>query len=82
MPFTILTVLLNGASSQVWENLTSKVTGNPGGSGISGLVVGSNDAETLPAQIDVAEILVYYKALSTAERESVVNWLNGKYVVF
>lgn len=79
MPPKILSVELNGASSNVWENKTVVASGNPGGAGLTGLALGGRSDSTLPAMIDVAEVLVYARSFTTNERNTVIDWLNSKY---
>ena len=83
-PYVCFSVVFNGASSSVWENLTSQISGvNPGAGSLSGPTIGALfDGSADFAQIDVAEILIYYAALNNTDRTSVVNWLNGKYALF
>jgi hypothetical protein len=83
MPFTVMSAVFNGGSgSNVWENETSKVSGTAGSASFGGLTVGALDDGTLPAQIDVAEILMYTGALSDANRLLVIRYLNAKYAVY
>lgn len=77
--FICMTAVANGASSAIYEGKTQKVTGNPGASNMTGLVVGARSDGSLPAQIDVAEVIVYYKALSGTEINSVCDYIHAKY---
>lgn len=82
-PFVCYVAKFNGASSQIWENLTSKATGNPGSQGMSGITIGaSGNNDTLLAQIDVAEVLVYNANINDTDRTTITNWLNTKYTLF
>lgn len=81
-PFVCFSLVANGGASNLWENKTPKVAANAGSTLGLGLTIGAAQDGTLPAQIDVAEILMYYRALSDAERNSVVDYLNAKYGLF
>ena len=63
----------------IWEGATEVFTGTAGTTGFKGLVIGNNGAETLPAAIDVAELLWTNQVPGTGERASVVGYLEGKY---
>ena len=78
----IWSVVLNGASTTIWENLSQVASGNPGSTGITGLKVGANFDESLPANIDVAEIIVASTAANDTVRAGVVNYLNAYYGIF
>ena len=54
-------------------------TGSAGTNDLFGLVVGNNNAETLPAAIDVAELILVNFVPGTGERASVVSYLEDKY---
>lgn len=82
MPPRIMSVEMNGASSNVWENKTVRVTGNPGANGIGGLCIGASGADSLYAAIDVAEVLVYARAFTNGERNTMIDWLNARYAIF
>jgi hypothetical protein len=84
MPLTCMSVMLGGdATTNVWENKTLKTTGNAGTNGLVGLALGiRNDDQTFPAKCDVAEVLVYNRALNDTERNATVDYLNAKYNLF
>ena len=80
MPFTIWSAVINGASTNIWEGLTQVSAGDPGASGFgAGIVIGNNHAESLPAKIDIAEIIVSFKAAFAPERTAVINYLDAEY---
>jgi hypothetical protein len=76
----------NGASSSIWKNGTQVGAGNAGGSALSGLAVGglstSGQYGYELSHSLVAEILFYSGSLTTAERQSVSDWLNQKYALY
>jgi hypothetical protein len=78
-PWIVISIVCNGASTNIWEGKTLKATGDAGSFGFTGLVIGNNFAETLPAAIDVAEIILAYKAADSTERNAVIDQLNTKY---
>ena len=63
----------------IWEGTTPVFTGTAGTSGLTGLVMGNNQAESLPAAIDVAEMLWTDILPGSGERASVVAYLEDKY---
>jgi hypothetical protein len=75
--FMVMSALFNGASSQVWKNGTSYLTGNPGANSISGLTIGNRFSKdtTNTLQGDIGELLVYNSALSVPNRQSVESYL-------
>lgn len=82
MPFTIVSVTTDGTTQTIWENNVFKASGNSGNRGFGDFTIGTNNTGSFPAAIDVAELLVYDKALDTSERTQVLNWLNAKYSLF
>lgn len=81
-PFVCVSLVANGNSSNIWENKTVKASGDAGSLLGVGLTLGSAFDGSLPAQIDVAEVIIYYRALNDTERNSVVDYLNAKYNLF
>jgi hypothetical protein len=80
--FHCISAIYNGAGSDIWDNKTAAAAGDAGANALTGLTLGAGWDGTLPAQIDVAEVLVYWKALSNGERDAVVDYLNAKYGLF
>jgi hypothetical protein len=81
-PWTIWSVELDGAGSSTWENKVLKVTGDaghPGPIAFSSLRIGSNPAESFPAAIDVAEVVVVFRGITDAEREQMVDFLAAEH---
>ena len=82
IPFShlILSVLCNGASSQIWGNGTSQVSGNAGTQVLNGMSIGSYyDGSVQHFNGDIAEIVYYSSALSTTDRQKVEKYLSDKY---
>jgi hypothetical protein len=63
----------------IWEGQTEVFDGSAGTTGFSGLVMGNNWAESLPAAIDVAELLWTNYVPAGGERAAVVAYLEDKY---
>lgn len=82
MPFTIISVTTDGTTQNIWENNVPKASGNSGSRGFGDFTIGTNNAGTYPAAIDVAELLVYDKALNDTERTQVLDWLNTVYNLY
>lgn len=78
-PYMVVSVVANGSSSSIWENRADVVDGTIGGGGWSGLTVGCRQDGTLPAHIDVAEIVGYSGAMNDTDRLAVVNYLMSRY---
>ena len=81
-PWMIWSVVLDGDNTTVWENLTEVASGDAGDFGFGGLVLGANNDESLPARIDVAELIVANSAVGDTAREDLVNALNDRYEIF
>lgn len=78
--YIISCVLLNGASSEIWENNISQTTGNPGADQSTGIFIGDWSGLTAPLSGDIAEIIIYSASLSAANRTAVFDYLNNKWL--
>ena len=81
-PWMAWSVTATAGAINVWENLTQVGAGTSGTGGFSGLCVGNNFGESLPAAIDVAEIICVFRTVDNTERTNIVNALNTKYSLF
>jgi hypothetical protein len=81
-PWMIWSVVLDGSDTTVWENLTPVGSGDPGSTGLAGLIMGNNVGETLPARLDVAELVISAAAVGDSARQDAINALNEIYQVF
>jgi hypothetical protein len=78
--WTIFTALFNGASSQLWEDGTSILSGDAGAQDPDGLTVGAKyDGTAAWWDGDIAEIIVYDANLGAADRSTVQQYLADKY---
>ena len=83
MPWTILSFYCDdGGTTTIWENLTQKVSGNPGSIDWNTLTVGNSADESLPSAIDVAEIIFCQGEMTSGQRTAIVNYLNAEYGIF
>lgn len=76
----IYSYYFNGASSQIFENGTSTVTGDAGAQGSTGITIGSRwtqNQETFQGHI--AEVIYYNRRLSQSERQTVEGYLAWKW---
>jgi hypothetical protein len=72
----LVTAEYNTTSSKIYENGTQVgSTGNPGSQNGNGLLLGSRYLVDLPAQVDVAAVIIY----ATAERSNVETYLLDEY---
>ena len=79
-PWMVWSITMNSPNASIWEGLTEVYDGGGlGSNGLNGLVVGSNQAETLPARLDLAEMIVSYRAWGDSERTALVNKLIAEY---
>jgi len=76
----IFSALFNGASSTSQNNNNGKITGNPGTESIGTYVLGTWYGQTGGSDCDIAEVLVFPRALSAEEYDRVQGYLNGKYL--
>jgi hypothetical protein len=78
--FGTLSILHNGASSELRVNGGTAATGNPGSGGFTaGLTLGSKFGGAIPTAIDLGELLVYAPALSTGQRQQVEQYLRTRW---
>ena len=82
MPWTIWSMACAGTSVSVWENDVEVASGSSGTSGFDGLCLGSNYNNTLPAAIDVAELIVCVGSHGDTVRGQMVDYLNAEYTIF
>src|SRR5690606_11740650 len=77
-----ITGLFNGASSQIWVDGTSAVTGHASNNGYQGYQLGRFLTATADFYGgDLAEIIVYDSALSDTDRQDVEAYLYNKWFV-
>lgn len=81
--FNLLYTEWNGASTQISVNGGATSTVNPGTTRttLSGLRIGSNSDLSNPFAGDIAEIIIYNRALSAAEVLNINNYLKNKWGV-
>jgi len=81
IPFNYLmhTFVINGSSSEFYENSALKVTGNCGVNGIGGLTIGASSSFLNALKGDIAEIIYYNSNLINQNRLTVENYLKYKY---
>lgn len=80
--WSIAALNFNGADFNVYINGESRVTGNIGAHGLSGLTIGTNLAtDNFFFNSDMSEIIVYDTLLSDADRAKVEAYLSQKYGV-
>jgi hypothetical protein len=76
----ITSALFNGANSEVWENGESKLTGDVGSHSLTGLTIGARQGNAFFfLDGDIAEIIIYDRALTVNERVKVESYLTEKY---
>ena len=83
MSYTILTAVINGNSTKVYEGLTLKASGGGGNPGTAtlgpGITLGARRDASLYSQVDIAEVLIYGGGLSDGDRTAVEGYLSAKY---
>ncbi|MBI4027689.1 MAG: HYR domain-containing protein, partial [Verrucomicrobia bacterium] len=80
--YNLFSLTLNGANSSIYRNGVLQVTGNVGNNSLDGLTLGKvNDGQGDLAFLngDIAEIIVYERALPGTERRTVESYLSSKY---
>jgi hypothetical protein len=77
--WAVKSVLFNGASSQLWNNGTSDLTGDAGANALTSLVIGAAGGGTNSLLGDLAEVIIFNRALTTTERRQVEAYLGTKY---
>lgn len=81
-PWVIMAAKADGATSSIWENGTKRVEGDAGAIHLHGLALGARGDETLPAAIDVAEVVVTYADLDDAGMDAQFDQLRLRYGVY
>ena len=74
-------ITYNGAASTYWLNRAVLATGNPGTMGLTGITLGRFAAPNQAVSGDIAELIIYNRALSDAERQQVEDYLATKYAI-
>ena len=72
-------VLFNGASSELRTDGGAAVSGNLGANNLGGLTLGARADAAGPADVDVAEVIIYASVLSTSDRQAVEGYLRTKW---
>lgn len=79
----VVLIAANGASSSIFvdDSATAKATGNPGASTPTGLILGwaASDANTWIGEW--AELIVYNRLLTAAERLTIFQYLGARYAI-
>lgn len=80
MPLVLLRAVFNGASSAIFRNSTSYLTGNAGAQALSvGITVGARFNGVSPLNGDICDLLVYDSVLSVGNAALVENYLRSKW---
>lgn len=77
--WTPIIVVLNGASSVLYQNGTSVLSGNPGSNGTDGICYATSNAAAFPFAGYFGEIGVYNKALNATEIAGLNTYLANKW---
>jgi len=77
--WNIWTALFNGASSQLWLNGVSELTGDAGTNDGAGLRVGTNTSGLAGWLGDIAELIFFDAELSDADKDEVGHYLADRY---
>ncbi len=78
----VFSLIFNGASSEVFVDGVSTITGNPGAANFDGITLGGdNGSGTSPLTGDEAEVIIYNSALGTTDRQTVEAYLASKYAL-
>lgn len=80
--FHVLSLKLNGASSELWKDGSLNLSGNPGGSLMDGVTLFSQGSSHSGIESgDMAEYLLYNRLLDSTEFGSVRDFLRTKYAL-
>lgn len=78
--YNILTIVINGAASELYVAGVSKVSGNAGTSNLGGLTLGASYGAGLgPWKGDFGKFFIYPGALSTADKNQLGNYMKSVY---
>jgi len=78
----LTTAMFNGASSQLFENGTTKVSGNAGSQSLGGITLGMRFNSTNPLNGDIAELIICNAALSAADRQAAEAAANTYWAIY
>ena len=80
--FHVLSLKLNGASSELWKDGALNLSGSPGPGGMDGLCLfNQGSAHGSPESGDIAELAVYNRLLDAGEFAAVRDYLRTKYAL-
>jgi hypothetical protein len=77
--FHVVGSVFNGVASALYAEGGPAVAGNSGSASPSGLTIGNSGAWGAPAAVDVAEVVLYDRALGPTDLDTVGNYLAAKY---
>ena len=75
--YGVTAAVINGASSSLQHNLNTPATGNAGAGNRSGFTLGAAGDGSLPANIQVLEVIIFPTAHDATTRARVANYLRG-----
>lgn len=75
----VYSALYNGASSQIWVNGSSLITGDSGAHSLTGINLGSFGAANYLTG-NICEVLIYSGSLSTGDRQTIESYLAAKWI--
>ena len=75
----LYTLVFNGASSSARRSESSYLSGNAGSNGMQGVTLGGRFNDTGYGNPDIADFIIYDKALSTEDRDEVEDYLTDKW---
>lgn len=79
--FHVVAAIFNGTASTLRVDGVEVSSSTPGTGTMAGITLGNNQAETLPLQGDIAEVLVYNTALSLRDMKQMEAYMAARYAL-
>lgn len=80
--YRLYRIRLDGASSTVFSNGVSVLSGNLGSASVNGLTLGANFLNNNPQSCDFAEVVGYGRILDSVDDGKITDYLNAKWSIY
>jgi len=77
--FVLLEAYFDGVSTTLKENEVTVISANSGTQGMDGITIAARHDDGNPAAIDIAEFMIFEKALTADEHNDIIDYVEVKY---